>query len=710
LDRHIRNASPVPFRFTPPMHSPRKIDAGLYLRTDFWAQIISGGSYGHTCFVANELNGLTDRFTCLLAQPLTFLDDLGVRYAVMEAPTRMTDEDAIVTATDRYYPLVKTVCGVHRPSYIYERLCLGNYAGALLSRELQIPYIVEYNGSEISMQRGVTRSSFRYKDIYLKAEELAFRQATLISVISECVLSELLSRGVDARKIVVNPNGADPHRYAPATAERKRALRAELGFTDNDRVVGYTGTFGTWHGTNVLAEAIPRICAAEGAVRFIIIGDGPHKPQLDIEVERHRLEGRVRRVGCVSQSEGARLLQVCDIFVAPHNNANVIPGRFFGSPTKVFEYMAMGGGIVASDLDQIGEVLSPAIRANDLARADLTIGEERSVLCTPGDADEFADAVIGLVRRPDIAGVLGRNARRAVVDHYSWRRHVERLWTFAAAMSQDGNASNGPTGEVSCGPSCPDADRPTGGESAQAGEFRSLEWFLEAERYRYVTHAPWMPQVMEFALHPGRQILEIGAGIGIDLVQFARHGAIVTDVDRSERQLRIARRNLLLNGVTARFIQYDTESLPFADDVFDLVYAHDVIHWMPDTARAVAEILRVLKPGGRIIASVYAENSLQYWRNYVWRRGLKGGELASRSVLDIIAHSVEPTGHDVPALVKVYTRARLRKLFGACDGVSILQRHIATELVPHGFRRLTPIIERLAGWYLIVKATKHSRS
>ena len=52
------------------------------------------------------------------------------------------------------------------------------------------------------------------------------------------------------------------------------------------------------------------------------------------------------------QAEGARLLKACDIFVSPHNS-HMVDSKFFGSPTKVFEYMAIGGGIVASDLEQI---------------------------------------------------------------------------------------------------------------------------------------------------------------------------------------------------------------------------------------------------------------------------------------------------------------------------------------------------------------------
>src|SRR6202007_1388594 len=116
-----------------------------------------------------------------------------------------------------------------------------------------------------------------YKGVYLKAEEIAFRQATAILVISEPVKADLVSRGVDARKILVNPNGADLESYAPASADEKRRIRSTVGFTDEDCVVGFTGTFGWWHGIDVLAAAIPRICAEVPAVKFLLIGDGNYK-------------------------------------------------------------------------------------------------------------------------------------------------------------------------------------------------------------------------------------------------------------------------------------------------------------------------------------------------------------------------------------------------------------------------------------------------
>ena len=707
LERWSSSARPVPLRMTAPASSAAPtFDAGLYLRTDFWVHITSGGSYGHTCYVAKELAALTHRFACLLPQRYALLDTFGVAQVMMDPPPHVGNEDAMVSASDHYYPIVKSACQLLRPAYIYERLCLGNWVAARLSRELQIPYIVEYNGSEISMQRGFNNTAPFYEDVYLKAEEFAFRQATAISVISTHVKADLVSRGIDGDKILVNPNGADLDSYAPAAATEKAELRRALGFGQEDCVVGFTGTFGWWHGIDVLTGAIPRICAEAASVKFLLIGDGTHKPQLDEEVERRGLDERVKRVGRVTQAEGARLLKACDLYVSPHNS-HMVDGKFFGSPTKIFEYMAMGGGIVASDLEQIGEVLSPALRSSDLERAAVSVTDQRSVLCTPGSVDEFVAGVVGLARRPDLIAALGRNARQAVADHFSWRHHVARLWNFAGAAERSAAVSEVDTG---------DAykrevqnqwnNNPVGAETARSAQPHTLEWFLEVERHRYDVYAPWMPDVMEFAAHAGDHVLEIGGGMGTDLAQFAKHGAIVTDVDLSAGHLQLAKENFCLRGLTGQFVHHDAESLPFDRDRFDVVYSNGVIHHTPNTKRTIAEMLRVLKPGGRAIVMVYAENSLHYWRNLVWHFGLKNGDLASRSMADIMSRTVEITGNDARPLVKVYTKPRLRALFQDFTDIEIVQRQLAPELVPVALRRLLPVVERLAGWNLIIKARK----
>ena len=70
----------------------------MYLRTDFWAPILSGGSYGHTCYVAKELAAVTESFVCFTANPLPMLDEFGLRQIVMPRPSATNNEDDIAAA------------------------------------------------------------------------------------------------------------------------------------------------------------------------------------------------------------------------------------------------------------------------------------------------------------------------------------------------------------------------------------------------------------------------------------------------------------------------------------------------------------------------------------------------------------------------------------------------------------------------------------
>lgn len=232
------------------------------------------------------------------------------------------------------------------------------------------------------------------------------------------------------------------------------------------------------------------------------------------------------------------------------------------------------------------------------------------------------------------------------------------------------------------------------------------EWFLAIERHRYDVYAPWMRDTMEFDRHRGKDVLEIGGGIGTDLAQFALHGAHVTDADLSAGHLRLAAGNFRARGLSADFVHQDAESLAFRDGSFDVVYSNGALHHTPNTRRAVVEILRVLRPGGRVIVMMYAEDSWHYWRSLVWNIGLKEGQLRKYSMGAIMSRIVERSEYAAARpLVKVYTKARLRAMFDRFEGIEILQRQL--EHVPPVVARLPP--ERLApllGWNLVLKANK----
>ena len=137
----------------------------------------------------------------------------------------------------------------------------------------------------------------------------------------------------------------------------------------------------------------------------------------------------------------------------------------------------------------------------------------------------------------------------------------------------------------------------------------SDEYFREIEERRYETHYHLAELFQSLAGSHGK-LLEVGCGIGVDSVQLAKCGFDVTAVDLTENALQVARENAARAGVTIDFRLGNAEGLDFPDETFDAVYSFGVLHHTPDIEAAVAEVHRVLKPGGIAYVMLYARDSV----------------------------------------------------------------------------------------------------
>lgn len=398
----------------PPARSLATSDAPpVYLRSDLFFGLKSGGSVGHIAGVLNNL----DQFA---APPLFFSTDtiptvrgdiptniiLPARefWDFNELPRLFFTRDAVKQ--------VRQHLGDVRPSFIYQRYDMSNYTGVILAREYGVPFVLEYNGSEVWIRRNWGQGGLRYEDLTLRIEMLNLKDADVIVVVSDPLRDELIERGIDAGKILVNPNGVDADVYAPTVDGS--AVRARYGLEDKT-VLGFIGTFGAWHGAEVLAEAFGRLMSAHpeyrGTTRLLMIGDGLKMPEVRAALAHHQVEALCTLTGIVPQTQGPAHLAACDMLISPHV-PNADGTRFFGSPTKLFEYMAMGRGIVASDLDQIGEILNH---------------DETAWMVKPGDPDSLVKGLKQLIDDPARRERLGAAARRDVVAHYTWREHTRKI-------------------------------------------------------------------------------------------------------------------------------------------------------------------------------------------------------------------------------------------------------------------------------------------
>lgn len=252
---------------------------------------------------------------------------------------------------------------------------------------------------------------------------------------------------------------------------------------------------------------------------------------------------------------------------------------------------------------------------------------------------------------------------------------------------------------------------PCGAVYDREHELGTREFFDEIERHRYHDYAPWMKRVMGFDSFAGARLLEIGCGMGTDLLQFARGGAFCTGIDLTPRSIAITRHRFGLYGMSADFMISDGERLPFRSESFDVVYSNGVLHHTPDTAGAIREAHRVLRPGGTAKVMLYHRGSLNYWVEIIIRRGFLAGEfLRGRSAEQIMSRVVEHSEHEARPLVKVYSSKEVLALFSVFQDVAIEIQQLSREelriLSPLVSEKLFRSLENRFGWNVIVTARK----
>lgn len=110
----------------------------------------------------------------------------------------------------------------------------------------------------------------------------------------------------------------------------------------------------------------------------------------------------------------------------------------------------------------------------------------------------------------------------------------------------------------------------------------------------------------------GKSVLDVGCGNGYVLSRYAQCGAKVSGVDLTATAVDLSRKRFALETLNGDFEQIDGVRLPYPDAHFDIVCSMGVLHHIADPRPTVAEIHRVLKPGGRLITMLYYHYSYKY--------------------------------------------------------------------------------------------------
>ncbi len=221
----------------------------------------------------------------------------------------------------------------------------------------------------------------------------------------------------------------------------------------------------------------------------------------------------------------------------------------------------------------------------------------------------------------------------------------------------------------------------------------SREFYDAAEALRYQYHYHLQPLFDKIAAsYPEGKLLEVGCSMGNDTIQFARRGMKVSAIDLTPAAIDLIRLRFKLYGEQGDFRVADAENLPFDRDTFDVVYSFGVLHHTPDTAGAIEEIRRVLRPGGTAHIMLYNKRSLNCLAHKLTGIPFDG----SRKDPCPVEKSYLPSS--ARRFFANYTDTRLSVDYLYGTGWGLLNRIIPTAL----HRGLGKVI----GWHLMIEAVK----
>lgn len=198
------------------------------------------------------------------------------------------------------------------------------------------------------------------------------------------------------------------------------------------------------------------------------------------------------------------------------------------------------------------------------------------------------------------------------------------------------------------------------------------EYFDEIEQWRY-RDQPFIHSFAQFSRYHGKRVLEVGFGAGTDFIQWLRAGAIASGVDLTEEGLaNLSNRIRIYNLSSPESLRIaDAENLPFPDNTFDLGYSWGVLHHTPNTEKAIAELVRVVRRGGEIKIMLYNRRALITFKHWVKYALLKGRPW--KSFRWTLFHHMESIG------TKGYTRTEVLQMLAPLALIDIRMENYVTS-------------------------------
>ncbi len=290
---------------------------------------------------------------------------------------------------------------------IHERFGLYSFGGVLASRLMGIPYVLEINGPNIEEKQLFTKPLLGWqKRVAVFIRKICMFNSDIIISVSNVLKDIMVNEWkVAGHNIVVMPNAADVQSLLKAA---ETMLFRKANYLEDSFLIGFVGTLQLWYGLDVLVDAVPYIVESIPNAKVVFVGDGHARIHLEEKIKKIGLSKHVLLLGSKPHEEIPEILKTLDVAVAPYVD---LPTGFFNSPIKIFEYLAAGKAIVASDIGQIPEIVEHY---------------KTGLLVKPGDPYELAKAVIQIANDHELKTRL-EGAARDEGKKYSWENYAKKL-------------------------------------------------------------------------------------------------------------------------------------------------------------------------------------------------------------------------------------------------------------------------------------------
>lgn len=306
----------------------------------------------------------------------------------------------------RFFFRVKRVVQKFKPDFIYDRYLLYRHIGIFVSKIYQIPIILEYN-SPIT-ERNV-HYSHHQRRIGRMIEKKSLSAGDAIIVVSNFLKEYLVKIGIDPKKITIIPNGVNDNLFQPNIRGDRVKEKYNI---KNKRVIGFVGAFCRWHGTDALLGAASEIIKKIDNVHFLMVGEGPMLSSSKEFVKRNGMSECITFTGDVPYEYVPEYIAAMDIVTMPSSN-------IYGSPIKIFEYMAMQKPIIAPNVGPVQEIIHDGYNG---------------ILIKPGNKDAIYNKIMYLLKNRNLAEKISENARIHVLERHTWKKNVEKIIQISSCI------------------------------------------------------------------------------------------------------------------------------------------------------------------------------------------------------------------------------------------------------------------------------------